>query len=421
MSVKAVDFQLIPVRLAAAAAVGFTLLIAVLAFIWGFASAASSSAEFKEIGDMLAWLSPSDPQTHFAAAALYERALEPGDFEKALREYELAAANAPHNYLLWLRLAAVRGRAGDTVGAEAALRQAKHLAPNYSSVQWALGNFLLREGRDEEAYAELRKAVEGDPKLAPLAAATSLQMAGGDVRSVTASFQNSQKINTALVVQLLAQKRIEDAIDLWKSVEPQDDETYRTVRSQFRKALAENKMFRAALELKEPDSEAAPERITNSGFELPVKLQDDGNFEWKVAQGGYPQVGVTDTQKRSGKLSLVVLLSGQDQKEFRGPSQLVAVRPGSSYELVVHYRSEAKSSATFHWEVVAAKDARRLALTLPISASGDWTSTSAGFAVPADTDGIEIRLVRGQCTGSGCNASGNIWFDDINLKPRVNN
>jgi hypothetical protein len=155
--------------------------------------------------------------------------------------------------------------------------------------------------------------------------------------------------------------------------------------------------------------------ITNGGFEAPVKTDGADVFEWKVSRGTYPQVGVTDSQKLSGNYSLLVLLTSQEAKDFKGPAQTIAVRPGVSYELVTHYRSDAKSAATFHWEVVSAADGRRLAISPPLDASPQWNTSSTPFAVPQDAEGVEIRFVRGECVGTKCAATGSFWFDDISL------
>jgi tetratricopeptide (TPR) repeat protein len=413
---KAISLESTPVRLLAVAVAGVLVLISVFSFIWGFAGTAAGNAELKEAGDLLAELSPSDPQTHFAAGSLHEKDLETGDLETAVREYEIAAALAPNNYLLWLRVAAARGRAGDTEGVEKALAQAQKLAPNYSRVQWAVGNYLLREGRDDEAYSQLRNAVAGDPLLASLAAATALQMAEGDAAAVSARFENSQPINAALAMQLVGQKRFDEAVEIWNRNEPQDDEKYREAAKQFRAALISNKKFAAAINLKGA-REGSPgmqfEKISNPGFEQPVKASDADVFEWKVAQGVYPQVGVTDSQKLSGAFSLIVLLSGPEPKEFRGPSQLIAVRPGAAYDLVFSYKTDTRSAASYFWEVISGNDGQRITISQALVPTPNWTSVSVPMKVPPDTDAVEIRFVRGECTGSNCAGSGNFWFDDF--------
>jgi hypothetical protein len=317
-------------------------------------------------------------------------------------------------------LAAVRGRAGDTPGSEAALLQAKLLAPNYSRVQWALGNFLLREGREDEAYVELMKAVTGDPTLAPMAAATSLQMSDGDVAIVSSRFQNSPAINVALALQLAGSKRFDEALKLWRRTDTAGEQ-FAEAAKQIRNQLIENKKFNAAVSMKgssEIGQGPGVGRITNPGFEEPIRTEGVDVFEWKVTRGTYPQIGVTDAQKLTGKYSLVLLLSGPDPKEFRGPSQVIAVRSGSHYELTVPYRSDVRSASSFQWEVVSGTDGRRLTISQPMEASSEWTKTVAQFLVPPDTDGVEIRLVRSECIGTKCTATGSFWFDDLSLNAK---
>src|SRR5208337_682498 len=47
--------------------------------------------------------------------------------------------------------------------------QAKKSYPVSADVSWRYGNFLLREGQQAQAYAELRRAMEADPKRAAAA------------------------------------------------------------------------------------------------------------------------------------------------------------------------------------------------------------------------------------------------------------
>jgi tetratricopeptide (TPR) repeat protein len=418
LNLKAVKLDLPALRAALYGAAAAIVAIAVFTFVWCFANTGSYNAEFKEVGDLFAWLSPSDPQTHFAAASLHESALESGDFEAAVREYEAAASLAPDNYLLWLRLAAIRGRAGDTPGTEAALRRAEQLAPNYSRSQWAMGNFLLREGRDEEAYPQLQKAVAGDVSLAPLAAATALQTSDGDAEAVIRKFQNSTPVTVAVAIILVSKKEFDKAIEIWNRVEPIDDDVYPAAAKQIRRALVDGKLFKAAVSMKGPPdlvSGSAFEKLTNPGFESPIRTQEADAFDWTVTQGAYPQTGVTDSQKVSGAYGLIILLGGQDQKDFRGISQIVAVQPGASYEFGLNYRTDVRSVATFQWEIASANDQHRIALSQPLTPSQNWTRSLTKFTVPTDTDGIIIRFVRNDCTASTCNATGTFWFDDLSL------
>jgi len=390
-------------------------------FLWCFASSASINASVKEVGDLLVSISPADPQTHFARAAVYEKTFETDDLETALREYETAAALAPNNYLLWLSLGSTYGRVGDNARAEAAFRRAKELAPNYSQVNWALGNFLLREGNDEEGYAELRKAVSDDAKYAASAASTALQFSDGDLDLAHSRLAGIQSFEVAFSVLLADQKELNKALEIWNNIEPQPkDDKYLEAYNRLRSMLIDQKRFTDAVALKgtqpEPGSEeAAIGKISNPGFEGKIFAENPNIFDWRVFKGTYPQVAVTDAQKHSGSYSLIVVLSGSEFRDFRGVSQTVAIRPGASYQLKINYRSDVNSKAQFFWEVASAKDGKRISISAPLEPSLGWAISTIDFQVPADIDGVDIRFLRGDCIGTACSASGSFWFDDLEL------
>jgi len=218
MSLKAISFNTIGVRASAVIVCSAVVLLAIFTVVWCLANTASFVAEEKEVNVLITELSPSDPQTHFASAIRHEQTFEPADLSTSLTEYEKAAALSPYNYQHWLRLGSARGRAGETASAEAAFRRALALAPNYSRVHWALGNFLLRDGADDEAYSELRKAIESDPAVARPAVTIALQMADGDAEIVQSRFQDLPNANAALAVLLAGQKRWDEAAKVWNSV-----------------------------------------------------------------------------------------------------------------------------------------------------------------------------------------------------------
>ena len=396
------------------------VLLGIISLIWCYAGAASVNAELKEVGDLFAWLSPSDPQTHFAAAALHEKSLEAGDVDIALREYETAAALAPNNYLLWLSLGSAKGRAGDLPGAEAAFRRAYELAPYYARTNWALGNFLFRQGQDEEAFPLLRNAVAADVSYASQAATIALQVADDDPNIVRQQFQNDERIEVALALLLAQKNRIDEAIQIWSKLNPKpDDKQYQETEKMLRQIALEHKRFGFAIGLSRDESGngSQPEtgKITNSGFEFPVITENENPFDWKISRSTYPQVAVTNVQKQSGNYSLIVVLNGNEYRDFRGFSQLVAVRSLTNYELRVSYRSDVNSKAQFMWAVLNTADGKPLATSSPLLPSQAWTTNSIDFSVPAGVEGVELRFIRSDCVAAACAATGSIWFDDLSL------
>lgn len=389
---------------------------------WGLAASAALRADLPEVAQLTIDLAPSNPYTHLAAAQLLERNFSLEDVERSLIEYEAAAALSPHNYIMWLELGRARERNGDAEGAEQTLRRAKELAPNYSRVQWALGNALLRQGRTEEGFEEIRHAVASDPKFTNAAAYTAWQILDGDLAQVRSAIGDSPRLNAAIATLLAGQKRYDEAAGIWAGI-PRDEkpenlrETGNLLLSQF----GEAKKFRAAAHVAADlsGSEAQIGQISNGGFEEAVKVQNAGTFEWQLGSGNEPQIAPTTGQKRSGNNSLVIIFNSVQSKDFRPVSQTVAVEPGMTYDLELFYRSDLKTAAVLKWEIVDASGGKVLAATEPIANKSEWAALGAEFTVPQTTDGIIIRLARENCSGPVCPMNGNLWLDDFSLRTAI--
>lgn len=405
---------------AAVFAVGaVALLFAFVVIRWALGNAASTRAEDPEIARTTVGLAPDDAQTHYAAAVLLEKQFDVVSLDAAVKEYEQAAALSPYNYLYWLALGSARERAGDAEGGERALRKALELAPNYARVHWALGNALVRQGRVDEGFAEIREAVAGDPKLADLAASTAWVLLDGDVTRVRVALGESERLNASLALLLANEKRFDEAINVWESLsaEARTGPLAETGNLLSQKLL-EAKRFRFALKIRgEASGNGGREgEVSNGGFEEPIKSQNTDPFSWQIAAGQQPQIAPTSGQKHGGNLSIVLILNSTESRDFRTISQTVAVVPGGEYSFEAYYRSDLKTKAGFIWEVVGTANNAVIAATEPTAPSADWTRMTVRFRVPAEADGIVLRLGRVNCDGPVCQVAGNLWFDDISLK-----
>jgi tetratricopeptide (TPR) repeat protein len=385
---------------------------------WCMANSATYRADTAELAVYLTQLAPDDPRTHYVAAILLEKSFDPNDIEKSLGEFEKAAGLAPANYMFWLDLGRARERSGDAEGAESALRRTLVLAPNYSRVRWALGNNLLRQGRIDEAFTEIDRAVAGDPALANPAAATTWQFFGGDIGEIRRVIHGSSQFDSALAALLAREKRFDEAMEIWNALPADEKRTsLKETGTGILGKLLEAKKFRYATRVSADLGSGAdkPGLISNAGFESAVKPDGAGLFEWQIAPGLRPQIVLSTSQKHSGSNSLLLIFNSSRIEDFRSISQTVAVEPGASYELEIFYRSELKTSALFKWEIADAGDGKRIAITEPLAANAEWTPLRVRFKVGEASDGITIRFVREGC-GQVCSVSGNLWFDDFALR-----
>jgi tetratricopeptide (TPR) repeat protein len=291
------------------------------------------------------------------------------------------------------------------------------LAPNYSRVQWALGNALLRQGRVEEAFVEIKKSVAADPVLfANAAAATAWQFFDGDTAAIRRAVGDSPAFDASLASILAERKRFDEAMEVWRSLSAEEKKgpLAETGKMLAGRLMSEG-MYRDAAEVL-ADVKAGPDaprvgQVMNGGFESAVRPDNPGPFEWQIAPGLQPQIVLSNAQKHGGNNSLLFVFNSGDGKDFRTVSQVVAVEPHQTWELQVFYRADLKTSALFKWEVADAHTGKRLALSDAIPIQSDWAELRVKF-IPEETDGVVIRLVREGC-GPVCPVSGNLWFDDI--------
>lgn len=385
---------------------------------WSIASSALERADNTELAAYLTQLAPDDPRTHYVAALLYEKDFDTADYEKALIEYEKAAGLSPENYILWLDLGRARERSGETGSAELAFRRALSLAPHYARVQWMAGNALLRQGRVEEAFGHIGKAVASDPTFAVPAANSAWQFFDGDVAAIRRATGDSLAFDAALAALLARENRFDEAVAIWDSLPAGEKKlSLKDTGTGLVAKLMEAKNFRHAVRVSTSlvDGGEMPGAITNGGFESAVKPDGAGRFEWQIAPGLQPQIVLNNSQKHGGSNSLLLIFNSTDGKDFRTISQTVALDPGKDHEIALFYRAELKTNATFRWEVVDAGDGKSIATSGPIAAKADWTPLVIKFRTGPSTDGVSIRLIRESCTAI-CPVSGSLWFDDFSLR-----
>ena len=404
---------------AALAAVAIVCIFAAWTFSkWGLAATAAGRTSDADKAIFLTELAPDDPQIHFLTAFLLEKRFGPGDDARSLQEYETATGLSPTNYLMWLSVGRARERSGDPAKSETALRKALELAPNYARVQWALGNNLLRQGRTEEAFAEIKKAVNADPQTySGPAIVAARQFLGEDVGAIQRMISGPIEFQVALTSMLINEKRFDEAMTIWNTfpIDQKRTKMLDTGNLLLKNLLGVNK-FREAAALTEVLFDADPPRagqISNGGFESAVKPTGAGAFEWNVAPGLLPQIVLSNGQKHSGNNSLLIVFNTKDGKDFRTVSQLVAVEPNRTYELEMFVRADLQTSAVFKWEVVDGANGHRLGISDAFASGPDWKRLNLSFKTAAD--GIVIRLTRENCPQI-CSVTGSIGIDDVSLR-----
>src|SRR6266404_2116067 len=109
-------------------------------------------------------LEPGDARNWYLLGRYWQFHLEDSDAQKAIGAYKTAVSVDPGSTVSWLGLGSAYESAGDLARAREAFLQAKKTYPLSAEAAWQYGNFLLRQAEFEAAFAEMRRAVESDPK-----------------------------------------------------------------------------------------------------------------------------------------------------------------------------------------------------------------------------------------------------------------
>ncbi|HEY0100923.1 MAG TPA: tetratricopeptide repeat protein [Pyrinomonadaceae bacterium] len=372
-------------------------------------------------------LAPDDPQSHFTMARLRERSFLPEELPEAARQYEEAARLSPNDFRFFMELGRVRGLLGDVRGGEEALRRAVELAPTYPEPRWYLGNSLLRQGRTEEAFAELRRAGDASPeKFRPQVLELSWRFYNADIPSVLGAVGNSAETRGQLMDYLINRKQLDDARQLWQGFNADERKALRATGEKLMLRLLEAKRFHDMqamhTELSAIDgtpSDAARERVLNGGFESAVGAPGTHPFEWQVVPLAGVQMGLDERVRQEGARSLRLAFNAASTINFRNISQLVAVEPQTRYRLEYYTRTEElKGAATLLVEIVdAAQPDRVIVASEPLRiGTADWQASALDFTTGAQTQALTLRVVSAQCPAATCPIFGKVWYDNFNLQ-----
>lgn len=341
----------------------------------------------------------------------------------SVKEYERATALRPRDYFLWLELGRARDQAGDQQGALAAFNQTVRLAPYYAQPRWQLGNLLLRVGRPDEAFAELRHAARSDPALLPAVLDLAWGAYAGEARSIEEAVgPQTTGARVALARFLIKHGNISEAMTLYRTTSDASDTDRRALVADLLAA----KRFAEAYEVWSPRdcSATSGERrgkaaVHDGGFESNIVL-DDVEFRWQPARDTQTvRVSLNTDDTRAGIHSLLIAWSGDSDPNASVVSQLVLVEPNARYRL--SFMSRTQEVVTGGLPVVTVTDAddndeRVLARSSPLSqGTSRWQEYRVEFVTAGTTSAVRISIRRQNCGGAPCPIFGLTWFDDFSL------
>ncbi|HEY6660446.1 MAG TPA: tetratricopeptide repeat protein [Pyrinomonadaceae bacterium] len=355
----------------ATARIGFSRLLSKYALIANSIPAADEAVR----------LSPSDPDAHRARAAVLNHLQMTAEASKSL---EAATSLRYCDDYLWLELGNMREEIGDTAGALAAFDQAVRWAPYYAHTHWQRGNLLLRMGRYDEAFVELRTAAAANRNYLP------------NLIDLAWSISREDLDTTKQLIQL-------------------NDDGERSTLIRF---LTNRKAFRDAFEVWSGTRFSIP-TLFNGGFEEQIVLNDATFGGWSLSPAqSRNKLALDVSEKFAGARSLQINFGGEWDPGTPLLSQTVIDEPNKSYRVFVSVQT--KELVTGGPPIITVSDAVNNQLlgkseNFP-SGTTPWAKLNFEFTTLATSEAVVIRLQRNNCDSSPCPIFGTLWLDEISIE-----
>jgi tetratricopeptide (TPR) repeat protein len=347
------------------------------------------------------------------------------DIPLAISYYRRAVQLNPRSPYYKLDLAGALEMAGSNDEADADFRAAQAAYPISAEISWKYGNFLLRQNRLPEAFAEIHRAALVDPSLiAP--AVSRVWHSEPDVHQLLDQvLPDTPAADQAALSYLIDSQDPSDALEVWHRLTEKDPHTDMKWASRLTDMLIAKEKFEDAgkvwRQAVAADPGPAPAYSANS-------LVYDGGFERDISGGGlgWQQTNVAgsdfdfDTdEKHSGNRSARLTFDGTKNLSYDGLVQNVLVTPNARYHFQGFLRTDMISTESgVRFEILDPKDPLHLdLLTMNETGSMPWTAVQADFTAGAQTHVILIRLARRPSERLDNKLRGSVWIDDISIVP----
>ncbi|HEX5890252.1 MAG TPA: tetratricopeptide repeat protein [Pyrinomonadaceae bacterium] len=373
-------------------------------------------------------LAPEDPLTHWRLAQAMQKSLPLDQQMQAIPQYEKAVSLSPNDYRFWMALGTASEQAGDRVKAERALRQAVTLAPAYAYPHWYLGNLLLRSGRYDEAFAELRVASEADHEFQPQQFNLIWEIYGADPEGLEKAVGESALARGKFALYLLGRQKFDEGLRLWDSLSVDEKKANKETAEALVTSLVGNARYHNALKVWNdiaPSEKFRAEvgRVFDPGFEEASNYGPEMAFGWQVEQVQQVQVGIDPVKSHSGATSLRLAFHVRSNIENINVAQLVPVTPNTEYDFEFYVSTEKLETGgpTLVQIVDPATTGPLVSSPGAPGGTSDWTRVALTFKTGDKMEAVLIRIARPSCGTEEapiCPIFGSVWYDDFSIKRR---
>jgi tetratricopeptide (TPR) repeat protein len=370
-------------------------------------------------------LEPGNARNWYVLGRYLQYSFEDADPRRAISSYIKSLEIDPRATSTWLELAAAYESEGNEVAARNAFVNAKKTYPLSAEVSWRYGNFLLRQGELEPAFAEIRRSVEADPDRATEAVSRCLRVEPDANVILDRVLPAKGDIYMAVMGALARDRQADNALKVWARIVGMHPkialyDAFQLVMELREKGRAReaHEVWAQAVELAGLAQLEGPRNsmIWDGGFESDVTGQA---YAWRfVRTSRSAQIDFDTQEKYSGKRSMRVSFDGSSDVSFYDVCQVVPTEAGTAYELSAWMKSkDVTTDQGVRIELRPGIAGVNGAVTTDIRGTQPWTRFATVWPGAKENQETQVCLRRDASDQEDNKIRGTAWVDDVALTP----
>jgi tetratricopeptide (TPR) repeat protein len=370
-------------------------------------------------------IEPGNARNWYLLGRYLQYSFEDANPQRALSSYIRSLEMDPRATSTWLELAATYESEGNDAAARNAFINAKKTYPLSAEVSWRYGNFLLRQGELEPAFAEIRRSVEADPGRAAEAFSRCLRVEPDANVILDRVLPPKSDIYMAVMEGLALDRQIESALKVWTRIVAMHPkialhdafQLVMELRGNGRSSEA-HKVWEQAVELAGLAGLEGPRNsmVWDGGFESDVTGEA---YAWRFARTSRSaQIGFDNQEKYSGKRSLRLSFDGSADIGFYDVCQTVPAEAGTAYELSAWMKSkELTTDQGLRIDLRPGIPGVNGAISADVRGTQPWTRFAVVWPGAKENQETQICLQRDASDQEDNKIRGTAWVDDVALTP----
>jgi len=360
-----------------------------------------------------------------ARARIAQNSMRGDEAGAVVRQWERAVRLNANRATWWAELGEAYEWAGRPDDALRAFERARELFPRSPEINWKLGNFYLRAGRNAEALDALRRVLGSDPET-ERAVFDLVWRAGFENREILDELVPADALALVGYLNFLVEaKRINAAKEAWARLIAQGQKLSAQSAFPYLDALIQHgeseELRRAwsAVEEGMPGSARGPadrgNEIMNRGFEGAIL---NGGLDWRVIPAEGVRVTLDSMTFFDVTRSLRIDFDGRQNLAYSHVLQFVPVRPNTGYRFLAYLRAQGITSDSGpRIEIYDNGDRGRLFLsTADVRGTTSWVPRSVDFRTSGETRVLVVRVARPVSKSLDGRIGGTAWIDRVSLR-----